>query len=92
MAANRPKEDVLVHYDEDSGELVIYTVPSSSTAEVRAKGFGGVRPAVDELRALDAAEAMRRIGGAVLGLLDLSSTDKLGIAAHPTIGAKGDEL
>lgn len=79
MAAARPKEDVLIHYDEEAGELVFYTVPAASTAGIRAKAFGGVRPPVDELRALQPTEAMRRVGGMVLAFLDLSSSEKLGI-------------
>jgi len=92
MTAGRPKQDVLVHYDEDAGELVFYTVPTSATGTLRAKSFGGVRPPVEELRALDATEAMRRVGGTVLAFLDLSSTVKLGITAHITDRVRDDEL
>jgi hypothetical protein len=77
----RPKEDVLVHYDESSGELVFFTVPTGMTASLRENAFGGIRPNVTELKALDSAEAMRRVGGTVLSLIDLSSQSKLGITS-----------
>lgn len=82
MNARRQKEDLLVHYDESSGEMVFFTVPSSKTGDLRARSFGGVRPAVDELQALPAKEALQRIGATVVGLLDLSSSAKIGITAE----------
>jgi hypothetical protein len=92
MTRVRPKEDVLVHYDEESGELVFFTVPASSSASIRESAFGGVRPSVAELRSLDPAEAMRRVGGTVLAFLDLSSKTKLGIAKQLDEKESGDEL
>lgn len=92
MPAFRPKEDVLVHYDEDEGELVFYAVPSISTVGLRAKSFDGVRPPVSDLQALEPNEAMRRVGGTVLAILDLSSTVKLGITKELTDGAYDDDL
>jgi hypothetical protein len=77
----RSKEDVLVHYDETSGELVFFTVPTNATHLIRSAAFGGIRPEVAELQSLPPAEAMRRVGGTVLGLLDLSSQTKLGITS-----------
>ncbi|KXS30635.1 MAG: hypothetical protein AWT59_3238 [Candidatus Gallionella acididurans] len=89
MAAHRPKEDVLVHYDEELGELVFYTIPTSTTGALRAKAFGGVRPPVSQLQALEPQEAMRRVGGTVLAFLDLSSIEKLDITKE--FMAKADE-
>ncbi|WP_227816737.1 hypothetical protein [Nitrogeniibacter aestuarii] len=79
MAAPRPKEDILVHYDEEAGELVFYTVPTSATGGLRDKSFGGIRPSVSELQVLEPTEALYRVGGTVLALLDLSSIKKLGL-------------
>lgn len=92
MAAHRPKEDILVHYDEEAGELIFYTVPTASTGSLRANSFGGVRPAVSDLQALEPTEAIYRVGGSVLALLDLSSTEKLGITKEFIPRAIDDDL
>ena len=92
MAAPRPKEDILVHYDEEAGELVFYTVPTASTGGLRANSFGGVRPPVSDLQALEPAEALRRVGGTVLALLDLSSKEKLGMTREFMTNADDDDL
>ena len=92
MPASRPKQDVLVHYDEMSGELVFFTVPTAATADLRESSFGGIRPTVGELRELVHGEAMRRVGGTVLALLDLSSTTKLGITGSSATDLPNDEL
>ena len=75
-----PKHDVLVHYDEGNAELVFYAIDSNATVALRSKFFGGIRPTVAELRALQPDEAMRRVGGTVLGVLDLGAREKIGIA------------
>ena len=80
MNSSRPKEDVLAHYDEESGEIIFLTVPATATAELRAKAFGGVRPTVSELEMLEPTEAFRRVGGTLLALLDLSSTRQQSLA------------
>jgi len=82
----RPKQDVLLHYDEEKSELVFYTVPAEASAGLRASSFGGIRPSVAELRSLEPQEAMRRVGGTVLALIDLSSQQKLGITSELTQG------
>ena len=69
----RPKQDVLVHFDEVSGELVFYTVATKQTAKLRDESFGGIRPTIDEIREMSIDEAHRKIGGTVIGLLNLSS-------------------
>ena len=46
MTAQRPKEDVLVHYDECRGELVFFTLTAETTSGLRQGAFGGVRPSL----------------------------------------------
>lgn len=92
MVAPRPKEDILVHYDEEAGELVFYTVPTNSTGNLRANSFGGIRPSVSELQALEPTEALYRVGGTVLALLDLSSTQKLGLTTEFMSRANENDL
>jgi len=86
-----PKQDVLIHYDEDNGELVFYAVDLDATAFLRRSSFGGIRPTVDELRELGPEEALRRVGGTVLGILDLGSQVKLGITSATTRRSDQDE-
>ena len=92
MTTHRPKEDILVHYDEEAGELVFYTVPTTSTGGLLSKSFGGVRPPVSDLQALEPTEALRRVGGTVLALLDLSSKEKLGITNEFMSSANDEDL
>ncbi|GLT23454.1 hypothetical protein GCM10007933_29200 [Zoogloea oryzae] len=92
MAAPRPKEDILVHYDEEAGELVFYTVPTSATGGLRDKSFGGIRPSVSKLQVLEPTEALYRVGGAVLALLDLSSIKKLGLTTEFMSRANENDL
>ncbi len=82
MTVQRQKEDLLIHYDESSGEIVFFTVASSKTGGLRDASFGGVRPTVEEMRAIPAKEALQRLGATVVGLLDLSSNSKIGITAE----------
>lgn len=92
MAALRPKEDILVHFDEEAGELVFYTVPTNSTGKLRANSFGGIRPSVSELQALEPMEALYRVGGTVLALLELSSSQKLSLTTEFMARANENDL
>lgn len=92
MAAPRPKEDILVHYDEEAGELVFYTVPTNATGRLRDNSFGGIRPSVSELQVLEPTEALCRVGGTVLALLDLSSIKKLGLTTEFMSRANENDL
>lgn len=92
MAAPRPKEDILVHFDEEAGGLVFYTVPTSATGGLRDTSFGGIRPSVSELQVLEPTEALHRVGSTVLALLDLSSIKKLGLTAEFMSGANENDL
>ncbi|MDO9007100.1 MAG: hypothetical protein Q7U80_02655 [Thiobacillus sp.] len=71
---------------------MFYTIPTTSTGSLRAKSFGGIRPPVSDLQALEPTEAMYRVGGTVLALLDLSSTEKLGISKEFMSRANDDDL
>jgi hypothetical protein len=73
------KRDVLIHYDEESGEIIFHSVLSSETRELRAKSFGGVRPEVSYFKALSPDEAEQALGRLVFHLVDLNSNAKIGI-------------
>jgi len=51
------KRDLLIHYDEDSQKLVLYSVDSSSTAQIRATEFDGVCPEIEYFNSMPAEEA-----------------------------------
>lgn len=73
------KRDLLIHYDEQRGELVFHSVPTSGTIELRAKSFDGVRPDVSYFKELAPDEAEQALGRLVFSLIDLNSSKKIGV-------------
>jgi len=73
------KRDLVIHYDEDGGEIIFYSVRSSETKELRTKSFDGVRPEVSYFKELSPDEAERALGRLVFSLVDLNSKTKIGI-------------
>lgn len=73
------KRDLLIHYDEDRGELIFHSVPVEGTVAVRANSFDGVRPEVSFLRGLPPDEAEQSMGRLVFSLIDLNSAKQIGI-------------
>ena len=76
------KRDLLVHYDEESQEIILYSVKSSETSAIRSKEFGGVRPGVEHFKSLSPEDAEMQLGGLVFSLLDLCSLKKIGIRPY----------
>lgn len=73
------KRDLLIHYDEERGELIFHSVPVEDTVELRANSFDGVRPEVSFFRELPADEAEKALGRLVFSVVDLNSGSKIGI-------------
>jgi hypothetical protein len=73
------KRDLLIHYDEERGELVFHSVPVESTGDLRANSFDGVRPEVAFYRELPPDEAEQALGRLVFSLIDLNSQNKIGV-------------
>lgn len=73
------KRDILIHFDEDKRELAFYSLDVESTAAARARSYDGARVTLDELAADGADEAERRLGAAILSLIDAFSLSKGGI-------------
>jgi hypothetical protein len=71
------KRDLLIHYDEDRGELIFHSVPTEKTRDLRANSFDGVRPEVAFYRELRPDEAEQALGRLVFSLVDLNSTKKI---------------
>ena len=76
------KRDLLIHYDEESQKLVLYSVDTDSTTQIRAKEFGGVSPEVEFFKSMPAEEAEMKLGGMVFSLIDLVSLKKIGIREY----------
>jgi hypothetical protein len=73
------KRDLLIHYDEERGELIFHSVPTDGTIELRAKSFDGVRPEVSYFKELSPDEAEQALGRLVFSLVDLNSSKKIGV-------------
>jgi hypothetical protein len=71
--------DLLIHYDEERGELIFYGVPSKDTGGLRANSFGGLRPEVSLFQGMPAHEAEQALGRLVFSLIDLNATKKIAI-------------
>ncbi len=73
------KLDLLIHYDEDRGEIVFHSVPVAGTTDLRANSFDGVRPEIEFFQGLPPDEAEQALGRLVFSLIDLNSEKKIGI-------------
>jgi hypothetical protein len=81
------KRDLLLHYDEEQGEIIFHSVPSNQTVDLRSKSFDGVRPEVSYFKELSPDEAEQALGRLVFSLVDLNSEKKIGIRDY---GAEAD--
>jgi hypothetical protein len=73
------KRDLIIHYDEERGEIIFHSVPSPETIELRSKSFDGVRPEVSYFKGLSPDEAEQALGRIVFSIVDLNSDRKIGI-------------
>lgn len=79
---SKEKCDLLVHYDEKSQKIILYSVSATETSSIRARGFDGVCPEVEYFKSMPAEEAEMKLGGLVFSLLDLGSLRKIGIRPY----------
>jgi|GEM_PF-4602215 len=73
------KRDLIIHYDEERGEIVFHSVATSETHALRATSFDGVRPEVAYFKELSPDEAEQTLGRLVFSIVDLNSNTKIGI-------------
>jgi hypothetical protein len=73
------KRDLVIHYDEDSQKIIVYSTDISNTEAIRAKEFDGVCPEVEFFKTQPPDTAEQKLGGMVFALLDLHSKKKVGI-------------
>lgn len=79
------KRDILVHFDEEKNELVLYTVAVQETHDIRAKEFDGARLDIPSFLALSADDAERELGGTIFSLVDTFSQQKTGIRPYESL-------
>lgn len=79
---SKEKRDLLVHYDEKSQKIILYSVATSETLNIRTKEFDGVCPEVEYFKSMPPEEAEMKLGGLVFSLLDLGSLRKIGIRPY----------
>ena len=73
------KRDVLLHFDENADEVIVFTVASEVAQEIRDSEFDGARIGTDSLKAKSADEAEKSLGSVAFTLLDKFSSKKIGI-------------
>jgi hypothetical protein len=73
------KNDLLIHYDEDSDVLIFHSVPTNTTSELRASSFNGVQSKTSYFQSMQPDEAEKKIGNIVFLLTDHNSHKKIGI-------------
>ena len=76
------KRDLLIHYDEESNELIFYTVAVDDTKQIRSKEFDGARMDIPLFLEMSADEAEKTLGGTVFSMIEMSSTRKTGIRPY----------
>lgn len=76
--------DIIIHYAEEDGKIVVSTVEHALTAPLLAKALP-LETLVETLRAKTPDEAERAIGAGIFALIDLSSDVKIGIRDYSAI-------
>src|SRR5262249_16264205 len=75
MAAER--HSVVLHYEQSTDELVVFSVPSGKALALKAAS--GLELPLKALRRLDHDEAERRVGAGILHLVESFGGAKLGL-------------
>ena len=78
------KRDLLIHYDEERGELIFHSVPSGAATDLRASSFDGVLLEVPVSQCLPPEEAEQELGRMAFALIDLNSEKKILIRDYET--------
>ena len=79
------KRDILLHFDEEAGEIIFYTVDSDSLAEIRRREFDGARSDIKWFQDQTADEAEKALGSMVFSVLDGFSHTKIGIRDYEAL-------
>ena len=73
------KRDVLLHFDEEAGEIIFYTVDSDSVSEIRKREFDGARSDIKWFQDQSEDNAEKALGAMVFSAIDCFSCQKIGI-------------
>ena len=79
------KRDILLHFDEDAGEIIFYTVDSDAVAEIRRREFDGARSDIKWFQDQSADEAEKAMGSMVFSVIDGFSHKKIGIRDYEVL-------
>ena len=71
------KHSVVLHFDEDGDKLMVFSVPSQGA--IKLKSNSGFEINLADFRALDHDEVEKRVGAALLELVESLGTRKLGL-------------
>lgn len=82
------KRDILIHFDEEENELILYSVAVEDTGEIRAKEFDGARLDIPYFLEMSADDAERDLGKTVFSLIDTFSYKKTEIRPYEAINAE----
>jgi hypothetical protein len=85
------KRDILLHFDEDVGEIIFYTVDSESAAEIRKREFDGARSDVKRFQEQTADEAEKALGSMVFSLIESFSLKKIGIREYEALSQEAHQ-
>ena len=83
--STREKRDVLLHFDEERGEIIFYTVDSKRIEGIRNQEFDGARSDIEWFQSKDPGEAEKALGSMVFSLIDTFSKKIIGIRDYKTI-------
>jgi hypothetical protein len=79
------KRDILLHFDEETDEIIFYTVDSGSVAEIRKREFGGARSDIQWFQQQTADEAEKALSSMVFALIETFSLKKIGIRDYEAL-------
>ncbi|WP_428243510.1 hypothetical protein [Gynuella sp.] len=79
------KRDILIHFDEETNEIILYTVSVDDTNNIREKEFDGARLDLPFFLKKTADEAEKSLGEIIFSLIDTFSFKKTGIRPYEAI-------
>ena len=80
------KRDILLHFDEEAGEIIVYTVDSEAVADIRRREFDGARSDIKWFQEQTPDEAEKALGSMVFSVIDGFSHQKIGIRNYEALG------
>jgi len=79
------KRDVLIHFDEEMNELILYTIAVEETKNIRISEFDGARIDIPSLNEMSPDDAESTFGATIFSLIDTFSFNKTGIRPYEAL-------